>query len=270
MLQALRYLPIILLFCLGCESSAISQVAELAGQSQPESQQQAQKFIDALSRRIEKNPSDTDAMVKLGNTHFALHEFEQAIEYYDRALKLDDKVDAAYFGRGMALGRSGFIQDGIKDLSVYIERHPGSSLAYTKRGVRHLWLGEEDEAMADFLKAIELDPTNAEANDDLGVIYAKRQQYPEAITHFANCVQLDPTYQKGHHNLAMAYFLVGQDTLALDSVDVALSLKPQDRSSMLLKAQILIALGRSEEAKAVREEAAFLPEGNWSETISVQ
>lgn len=270
MIKMLRFFAIVFSIGFSLVSFAENPVPELAGQISLDSHEQAQQLIDGYTKRIEKNPADTDAMVKLGNVYFALHDFEQAIEYYDRALKIDDKVDAAYFGRGMARGRSGYIKDGIADLTIYIERHPTSSLAYTKRGVRHMWLGEDDEAMQDFLKAIELNPNNAEANDDLGVIYAKRQQFDKAIEHFSNCVRLDPTYQKGHHNLALAYFITGQNTLALDAINKALVLDPKNRNSMLLKAEILDALGRSGEAKAVRDEAEFLPEGNWSESTAVQ
>ena len=60
--------------------------------------------------------------------------------------KLDDKQDNAYFGRGMALGRMGLVDEGIADLSVFILRHPESSVAYTKRGVRSIWRNNLPEA----------------------------------------------------------------------------------------------------------------------------
>jgi lipoprotein NlpI len=133
-----------------------------------------------------------------------------------------------------------------------------------------LWINELTEAMHDLEKAIELNPKNAEAHDDLGVIYAKQEQYGEAIKHFSSTIRLDPSYQKGYHNLAMAYYLVKQDDLALDTVDKALALNPQDRNSVLLKAVILTALGKLQEAQALREDADFLSEGNWSESVPVQ
>lgn len=265
-----RLLLIFLSLCLLPAGAYADQVSELAGQSKIASQEEAQRLIDVYSGRLEKNSSDVDSLVKLGNIYFMLRDFDQAIENYDRALKIDKHCDAAYFGRGMALGRQGFIKEGIKDLTVYIQRHPSSSLAYTKRGVRHLWIDEQEKARQDLEKAIELNPKNAEAHDDLGVIYAKQQQYAEAIRHFSSTIRYDPSYQKGYHNLAMAYFLVEQDNLALEAVDKALELNPQDRNSVLLKAEILTVLGKTQEAQALREDAEFLPEGNWSESVPVQ
>lgn len=263
-----KWLPAVLYFvftCILCQAQAM----ELAGQSSIQSAEQVEKQIRLYTQRIENDANDTQSMVALGNLYFMLRDFEQAIENYDRALSINDQLDAAYFGRGMARGRAGFIKKGIEDLTYYLHRHPDSSLAYTKRGIRHLWLDEENEAMKDFQKAIALNPDNAEAHDDLGVIYAKRKNYTQAIKHFSRTVRLDPSYQKAHHNLAMAYYLVGQDSFALDSVNHALALNSQDRNSMLLKSVILKALGRNQEAEALRDEADFLPEGNWSESISV-
>ena len=270
MVRFLRLLFIASCLCCLFKTASAGQITELAGQASVKSYDEAQRLIKDYSQQLQNNPSDTKLMVKLGNLYFMLKEFDLAVENYSSAIKIDNRIDAAYFGRGMALGRSGYIHDGIKDLTVYIKRHPMSSLAYTKRGVRHLWLDEESEAKKDFQKAIELDPKNAEANDDLGVIYAKRKQYTEAIKHFSTTVRLDPTYQKGYHNLAMAYYLVGQDDIALESVNSALSLNARDRSSALLKVEILKALGRTQEAEALKDDAEFLPEGNWSESISVQ
>lgn len=81
---------------------------------------------------------------------------------------------------------------------------------------------------------------------------------------------LDPSYIKGYHNLAMVLHVTGQDTQALDTINKALKLAPQERDSMLLKAEILERLGGTAEAARLRQEADFLPEGNWSERLSVQ
>jgi len=102
------------------------------------------------------------------------------------------------------------------------------------------------------------------------VVLARQGDVRQAIENFSATVRIDPSYQKGHHNLAMAYFIAGQDALALVSVNNSLKLAPEARNSLLLKSQILKALGRTKEAQAIKEQAEFLPEGNWSERVPVQ
>lgn len=81
---------------------------------------------------------------------------------------------------------------------------------------------------------------------------------------------LDSSYQKGFHNLAMVRLITQQRDQALLAIDRALQLNPSERESLLLKAQILRELGRGPEADAIQTEAEFLPQGNWSEQLSIQ
>ncbi|MDH5361663.1 MAG: tetratricopeptide repeat protein [Gammaproteobacteria bacterium] len=151
-----------------------------------------------------------------------------------------------------------------------MKRHPDSSLAYTKRGVRYLWLGDLKHAESDLEHAIRLDPDNAEAHEDLGVILAQRGETEKAMVHFEQTIRLDPSYQKGHHNMAMSLYIEGKPKPALIAINNALKLIPNAQNSLLLKAEILEALGHSREAEMIRSDAEFLPGGNWSEQFSVK
>lgn len=226
--------------------------------------------IDHYTQLLKQNPRNVAILIKRGDLYFKLHQFDQAIFDYSDAIKLDPHADKAFFGRGLARGRNGQIQEGIHDLSIYIKRHPNDSYAYTKRGVRYLWLRNDAKAKNDLEKAVSINPKNAEAHDDLGVILARRRQYVNAIKHFTATVSIDPTYAKGWHNLAMVYYIVGQDKLALDAINSSLNLSPDQRNSLLLKAKILNDLGQTAEAEKIKENAEFVPGGNWSERVPVK
>jgi tetratricopeptide (TPR) repeat protein len=245
-------------------SEVITEVSSLA------SQEEREMFVEIYSDMLDNDPSNIDVLMKRARLYFELHKFDSAVEDYTKIIKLNDKIHEAYFGRGMALGRSGHVRKGIKDLSEYIRRIPDSSLAYTKRGVRYLWIDDEANAKQDLLKAIELNPDNAEAHDDLGVILARQGEHTLALQHFEKTVQIDPTYMKGHHNMAMVLYITGQTQTALDAVNRALALKDDARGTLLLKAEILKALGELQQARQIEHEAEFLPEGNWTEQLSIQ
>jgi len=226
--------------------------------------------IKHYTQELKATPKSVALLIKRGDLYFKIHEFDLAIADYSSAIQLDDHADKAYYGRGLALGRNGNIAQGINDLSIYLGRHPTDSYGYTKRGIRYLWLRDDCHAEKDLTKAITLNPRNAEAHDDLGVVLARRGDYKGALKNFLACVTIDPTYFKGFHNLAMAYFVLGEDKLALAAENQSLALVPDQRSSLLLKAKILHALGREKEAAQVQEDAEFLPEGNSSEHIPVK
>jgi tetratricopeptide (TPR) repeat protein len=254
-----------------CFALALPQtVLALEWISHFKSAEAAQAMLADRSHRIAREPKVARWYVERGNIYFLLHQFDNAIFDFSKAMELDPAMDLAWFGRGMAHARNGDIDAGIKDLTFYLERNPDSSLGYTKRGVRYLWKGDRDRAEQDLERAVKLDPTNAEAHDDLGVALAQRADYADAIRHFRRTIELEPGYQKAHHNLAMTYYIVGKNSQALPAVDQALRLKPEDRNAMLLKAQILEALGRQQAARRLRQDAEFMPEGNWSEQSPIQ
>lgn len=233
--------------------------------------EQANARLAALDKQIAASQAPAPLYVTRGNYHLQMLAFDEALSDFDKALALDPGQDKALLGRGLALGRMGRVDEGIAALSVYITRHPDSSVAYTKRGVRHLWKGDAKAAEADLRKALDLDPNNAEAHDDIGVIFAQRKDYDTAIDHFTHTVTIDPSYQKGFHNLAMAYYLSGRDSLALFAVNQAVTLNPNARDSVMLKAHILDALGQSRAAANLRDEAEFMPQsGDWSEHVPLQ
>ncbi|MEJ2107398.1 MAG: tetratricopeptide repeat protein [Acidiferrobacteraceae bacterium] len=226
--------------------------------------------IQHYTQELKAKPKSVDLLIKRGDLYFKTHQFDKAVADFSAAIRLDGHADKAYFGRGLALGRNGNVRQGIKDLSVYIGRHPTDSYGYTKRGIRYLWLGDDSSAEKDLSMAIKLNPKNAEAHDDLGVVYGRRGDYKTAFKNFLACVTIDPTYFKGWHNLAMAYYVFGEDKPALAAIDRSLALVPDQRSSMLLKATILHAMGREKEAAQVKEDAEWLPVGNSSENIPIQ
>lgn len=243
--------------------------SEPANLDEPASQEEMEKRLTVYDQQIAAKKNDAKLYLKRAEAYFKLRQFDKAVDDFTTALKLNDRLDEAYFGRGMALGRLGNIDEGIADLNTYIERHPKSSLAHTKRGIRYLWKGDRENAEKDLRQALTLNPRNAEAHDDLGVIHAQRGDYDIAAAHFLDTIKYDPSYQKGYHNLAMVYYLTNRNRQALKAVDAALKLLPEARDSVLLKAAILESLGQAQQAKTLRDEAEFLPQTNGSERAPV-
>ncbi len=259
-----RIVVLLLAVLLPMPALAAGPAVDLARLDEPADSEAMTREVARLDGALRRQPASAALHAQRGAAWFKLREFDMSIADFSAALKLNDRLDEAYFGRGMAHGRNGQIAEAVIDLGVYIHRHPDSSLAYTKRGIRHLWGGDLDRAEKDFTRAIALDPRNAEAHDDLGVIHAQRGDYDKAEQHFHSVLRADPSYQKGWHNLAMVYYITARNDRALETVDRALALIPEARDSLLLKGSVLEALGRHAEARKLRDEAEFLPPGERS------
>ena len=226
--------------------------------------------LEELNLRIAQNPNAAGLLLRRGKLLLTLQRFDEAARDFDRVLSIDDRHDAAYFGRGIALGRLGKLDRAIADLTVYIDRNPDSSIAYTKRGVRQIWAGRFERAEEDLTKAIALDAANTEALDDLGVVLARTGRLDAALAYLLRARALDPTYTKVHHNIAIAYFMKGDKKRALAAAEDALRLDTDVRSTLMLKAVILESMGRNDEASKIKKRAQALPKGDWSERVEVR
>ena len=226
--------------------------------------------LKILTQKILKEQINPMLYIQRGHLYFQLHEFEKAISDFNVALSIDNSLQQAYFERGMALARNGQIEKGIKDLTHFIKFNPKSSLAYTKRGVRYIWANKLKLAQQDLEHAVMLDHTNSEAHDDLGVLYAQKNIFDKALKHFSLAIQYDPSYQKAYHNMAITYHLTDKSDQALLAINKSLTLDDSSRNSLMLKGEILKALGNKDEANKIIERAEFLPEGNWSERFDIQ
>ena len=138
-----------------------------------QSRDEALAALEKYNRLIESQPNWAVPHTLRGDAYYALDDLHGAVQSYTAALRLDDRRDRAYFGRGMALGRMGLVDEGIADLDVYIQRHPDSSLAYTKRGVRNIWRNRLDEAERDLKRAIAARHTGSVTVDMLERFIAK-------------------------------------------------------------------------------------------------
>lgn len=70
--------------------------------------------------------------------------------------------------------------------------------------------------------------------------------------------------------MAMVFYIIGKQQQALSAVEQALALQPRSRGTLLLKAEILNGLGQHQQAREILQEAEFLPEGNWTEQLTIQ
>ncbi|VAW81292.1 hypothetical protein MNBD_GAMMA12-1500 [hydrothermal vent metagenome] len=248
----------------------LNEIKYRAGEVIKSGAQVNDRQVQQLSIKIERQPTNASLYIARGDVHFKLRHFDLAIIDFNKAIMLDPRLDKAWYGRGMARGRVGKVRAGIKDLSVYIQRNGKSSLAYTKRGVRYIWIREFKKAESDLRTAIKLNPNNAEAYDDLGVVVASKKQYQLAINYFKQSIRIDSSYLKAHHNIALVYHVTGQLQKALLAADSALRINHNAKNTLLLKAVVLDSMGKHKEASRIRDNAAFLTENNWSEVLKVQ
>ena len=120
--------------------------------------------VQALTTIIKSDPKNLDAVVQLGNTYFDAEQWEDAIQWYRRAVELDPKN-----------------ADASTDLGV--------SLYYTNR---------PDEALAQFEQSLKISPQHTKTLLNKGIVLAfGKRDLKAAAAEWEKVVTLAPNSPEG-------------------------------------------------------------------------
>ncbi|KAI1005078.1 Serine/threonine-protein phosphatase T [Podosphaera aphanis] len=98
-----------------------------------------------------------------GNKYFAAQDWPKAIEYYSKAITLDDKQPTFYTNRAQAYIKSEAYGYAISDATIAIELDPNLVKAYYRRAVAHTAILHPKEALKDFRTVVRKAPNDKDA-----------------------------------------------------------------------------------------------------------
>jgi len=173
-----------------------------------------QEFVAASISR----PDNAASYYNLGNFHMNKNRFDQAIDSYEFAMRLD---------------------------STFVMPYVNASLVYNR-------LGQNDKALAALKQAIAIDPKSAVAHLNLALLYGEMKQYDKAAAAFRKTFELDAASAVAAYNLCV--LLAEKD--ADESIQwglKALELQPDNARYAYTLAFYLNRAGRTDETIALLE-----------------
>lgn len=137
----------------------------------------------------------------------------KAIEYLNKAIKLQPNYAGAFNSRGNAYADLGQYQHAMEDYNEAIRLNPDYAAAYINRGDVYYILYQYQLSIEDCNEAIRLKPDNALAYSNRGKAYAKSGRYDMAIKDFNEAIRLKTDYRDAYNNRGYAYLLQGDSGL---------------------------------------------------------
>ena len=174
------------------------------------------------------NPGEAEGQYNAGEAFMEVGEWEDAIDRYDRAIRLDPQFADAYASRGRARFFLGEFQQALEDLDEAIRLDPGLAMAYNNRGIVHAALGWPEQAIQDFDRAIMLDPRDSEAYYNRGHTRGIMAQLELAILDFDEAIRLDPQALQAYNNRGVALDKQGKLAEANADFTQAIEIDPRD------------------------------------------
>ena len=181
--------------------------------------------------------------------------FDEAIEYYRKALQINPNFSDALNNLGNALAARGQSDEAIENYRKAIQINPNFSEALNNLGVALAAKGRFDEAIDNYRKAIQINPNDCDALDNLGVALAAKGRFDEAIENFRKAIRINPNRPETFFHLGMTLDQLGRTREAVAQYREALRLNP-NLAGPLNNLAWLLAAGPDDElrngAEAVR------------------
>ena len=224
----------------------------------PELKEEERKVLLSFASRVERN--DPGALNNLGVLYFRKGMYQEAMEQFKEALKVDPKFDLARENLRYLFAETGLDDSEVVRWRDEVKRDPENFEAMLRLGVSYQNMGRFREA-ADMLGAVvERNPENAMArfhlattlkaqglyqqalehhqyisahfsksavfHTDLGEVYYNLGRTDEAIAELNAAIKIDADYWRSHFLLSFAYGDNSQLQEALEESRVASRLNP--------------------------------------------
>ena len=134
--------------------------------------------------------------------------------------------------------------------------HPKDHRALNLMGTLALEAKKADIAVGYFQKALKGDPKNTSYLFNLGSAYHAHQKPHLAVDHLRKVVARNPRSTRAWRRFGQALAALGKHEEALQSFDRLMELQPDDHTVAVDRAEILVNLGRMDEAAAIFRKAA--------------
>jgi tetratricopeptide (TPR) repeat protein/predicted Ser/Thr protein kinase len=177
-----------------------------------------------------------------GVAHFENRHYEDAIEDFDEAIRLQPDLASAYFNRGSARGSLGDVRGAIADFGHAIRLGPDRADAYLSRA--HTWeaLEEWRAAVDDYTEVLRLRPRDAVAYLNRGASRGRLGDNVGAIADCGEAIRLQPDFADAYMNRGAARVSDGDLKGGIEDLEQALDLELDPGSARSARKNLVIAL----------------------------
>jgi len=215
----------------------------------------AKVLLEGLVKTDDKDVRPLDA---LGNILRSHERYEEARDYYTRALALIPKPTkenwTLFYSRGVCNERLKDWPGAEADFKEALVLSPDESLVLNYLGYSWVDQGSNLKQAMDYIrKAVKLKPDDGYYVDSLGWAYYRLGNLPAAVENLERAVELKPDDPIINDHLGDAYWKVGRVLEAKYQWQQALTLKPESEQVVTLKQKIASGLPEAAETKSAQD-----------------
>ncbi len=220
--------------------------------------------IECYEKAIVIDPGDRVLWNNLGNALYNLGLFEDSIPRFFEALRVDPDYEIAWNNIGNALEKMGRWEQAIPYHDRSLEIRPDFDYALYAKGICLSMTGRPEEGYDLILESLSLNPDYDEAWKARSQVARQLGRWDDALSSIEEALSVNPGFADGWADRGDILSATGDVAGAESSYRMALTQFPplrngsQGESAMVRrKAQVLMRLGRSDEAVGTLGEAVM-------------
>lgn len=219
------------------------------------------------------NPQHITALQCLGILGLQSGRPAVAVEMFDRALTIDDRMPECHHNLALALRALGRLDEAISHYQSAISFKPDHVEAHVNLANALVQRGRFEEAFTSYRRAIDLNPHLAQAHSNLGTALLGRGRTEEAMIHLRRAVTLDPNLSDAHLGIGDALLAGGRLDEAAAQFERALAGNPNSATANHRRGLAFLLQHRPGEAVPLFERAVALRPNfieaheNWAQAL---
>ena len=217
--------------------------------------EQAQNFFQ---RALKDDPQSAEALYGLGSAYLQLQKPTEARPCFERVLQLHTTYPGtlpnAWNNLGILSAREGKLDAAIQQFKRALQIDPQHSIALQNLGSAYRQKKDWVAAKQALERSLALNPDDAEANYSLGMVYAQQNDAEHAHAYLQKALAARPVYPEALNNLAIVYLHEHQPERAIQIFGECIRVAPDYDQSYLNLARVYAIQGEREKAKATLQQ----------------
>jgi len=202
-----------------------------------------------------EDPDNAEALYGLGSACLEQQKTKEARECFQRVLQLHANYPGtlpnSWNNLGILAAREGNYDQAIQYFQRALQIDPEHSIALQNLGSAYLQKKDWPQAKRALERALELNPDDAEANYSLGMVYAQQNDTERAYEYLQKALASRPTYPEALNNLGILYLRTRRPEEAIRSFEQSIRVAPAYDQAYLNLARVYAIEDEREKAKAV-------------------
>jgi tetratricopeptide (TPR) repeat protein len=178
--------------------------------------------IESYHRALRINPDFAGTHNNLGSAYQDNGNLPDAVASFRRAVQLDPDYAEAHYNLGNALQESGDLPATIKSYHAAVQAKPDFAGAHYNHGAALQEIGEFHEAITSYNNAILIEPDFAEAHNNLGNSLRETGELTAAVESLKRALEINKNFAEAHNNLGITLRETGDLCAAIESFNCAL------------------------------------------------